>query len=77
MELSNVPTRLLALLVLLLGLWETVEARIARAKIVGADPALVERGEAPLGIVHATDARASGLAEQRWQRSKCRGPCSR
>ena len=43
-----------------LGLWRAVEARIARAENVRAALALVERGEAPLGIVYATDARASG-----------------
>ena len=71
------PTRLVALLALLLGLWETVGTRIARAKIVGADLGPAEGGEAPLGIVHATNARASGPAEQHWQLSTCQGPCSR
>jgi len=41
------------------GVWETVERRLARAENVRAALALVERGEAPLGIVYATDARAS------------------
>jgi len=39
-----------------LGAWEAVSGRIARADSVRAALALVERGEAPLGIVYATDA---------------------
>jgi molybdate transport system substrate-binding protein len=39
-----------------LGLWQRYEARLARADNVRAALALVERGEAPLGIVYATDA---------------------
>jgi molybdate transport system substrate-binding protein len=42
-----------------LGVWAGVEPKIARAENVRAALALVERGEAPLGIVYATDARAS------------------
>lgn len=42
-----------------LGLWKSVEPRIARAENVRAALLLVERGEAPFGIVYATDARAS------------------
>ncbi len=42
-----------------LGLWSGVSARVARGENVRAALALVERGEAPLGIVYATDARAS------------------
>lgn len=42
-----------------LGAWRGVEARVARAENVRAALALVERGAAPLGIVYATDARAS------------------
>lgn len=41
-----------------LGLWETVAPRIAQADNVRAALALVARGEAPLGIVYATDALA-------------------
>ena len=41
------------------GLWRDVEARVAPAENVRAALTLVERGEAPLGIVYATDARAS------------------
>jgi molybdate transport system substrate-binding protein len=42
-----------------LGAWRTVERRVARAENVRAALALVERGAAPLGVVYATDARAS------------------
>jgi len=42
-----------------LGVWKTVSGKIARAENVRAALALVERGEAPFGIVYATDARAS------------------
>ncbi|MCF8707396.1 molybdate ABC transporter substrate-binding protein [Rhizorhapis sp. SPR117] len=42
-----------------LGLWKSAESRLARAENVRAALALVERGAAPLGIVYATDARAS------------------
>lgn len=42
-----------------LGLWETAEGRLARAADVRAAMALVETGEAPLGIVYATDAAVS------------------
>lgn len=39
-----------------LGVWEGVKDRIAPAKDVRSALVLVERGEAPLGIVYATDA---------------------
>lgn len=42
-----------------LGLWSQVEPRLARADDVRSALLLVERGEAPLGIVYATDAAAS------------------
>ncbi|WP_163648447.1 molybdate ABC transporter substrate-binding protein [Modicisalibacter sp. 'Wilcox'] len=42
-----------------LGEWQALEPRLARADNVRAALALVERGEAPLGIVYRTDARAS------------------
>ena len=42
-----------------LGVWPSVANRVARGENVRAALALVERGEAPLGIVYATDARAS------------------
>lgn len=41
-----------------LGLWPALEARLAPAANVRAALALVARGEAPLGIVYRTDARA-------------------
>lgn len=42
-----------------LGVWAGVAAKVAPAENVRAAMALVERGAAPLGIVYATDARAS------------------
>lgn len=42
-----------------LGVWNSVGPRVARTENVRAALALVERGEAPFGIVYATDARAS------------------
>ncbi|RJF90202.1 molybdate ABC transporter substrate-binding protein [Sphingomonas cavernae] len=42
-----------------LGVWPSVAQKVARAENARAALALVERGEAPLGIVYATDARAS------------------
>jgi molybdate transport system substrate-binding protein len=42
-----------------LGLWPAVAARITRSENVRAALALVERGEAPLGIVYATDVQAA------------------
>lgn len=42
-----------------LGLWDQLAPRIARAQNVRAALLLVERGEAPLGIVYSTDAAAS------------------
>ena len=42
-----------------LGIWDQVAPHLARAENVRAALLLVERGEAPLGIVYATDAAAS------------------
>ncbi len=42
-----------------LGVWETVKSRLAPAANVRAALALVELGEAPLGIVYKTDALMS------------------
>lgn len=42
-----------------LGVWPSVAGKVARAENVRAALALVERGEAALGVVYATDARAS------------------
>jgi molybdate transport system substrate-binding protein len=42
-----------------MGLWPAVEPHVVQADNVRAALALVERGAAPLGIVYATDARAS------------------
>ncbi len=39
-----------------LGMWAAIEPRLARADSVRAALLLVERGEAPLGIVYSTDA---------------------
>ncbi|MBY0338864.1 MAG: molybdate ABC transporter substrate-binding protein [Acetobacteraceae bacterium] len=42
-----------------MGQWEALAPRLARAENVRAALLLVERGEAPFGIVYETDARAS------------------
>lgn len=42
-----------------LGIWAAVAPKVAGAENVRAALALVERGEAPFGIVYASDARAS------------------
>jgi molybdate transport system substrate-binding protein len=42
-----------------LGMWDTVAPRLAPAADVRSALLLVERGEAPVGIVYATDAAAS------------------
>ena len=42
-----------------LGVWAQVSPKVVRAENVRATLALIERGAAPLGIVYATDAKAS------------------
>jgi molybdate transport system substrate-binding protein len=42
-----------------LGLWDNLAGKVVRAENVRAALALVESGEAPLGVVYATDAAAS------------------
>ena len=42
-----------------LGIWQNVTNKVARAENVRVALALVARGEAPLGIVYATDAASS------------------
>ena len=41
-----------------LGVWEAVEGKLAQAENVRAALRLVSRGEVPLGIVYASDAKA-------------------
>lgn len=41
-----------------LGLWATIQPRLAQADNVRAALALVSRGEAPLGVVYASDAKS-------------------
>src|SRR5580693_4211164 len=43
----------------MLGAWSALEPHLARAEDVRGALTLVERGEAPLGIVYVTDARVS------------------
>lgn len=43
-----------------LGVWSAVEPKLARTENVRAALALVERGDAPFGIVYGTDVAASG-----------------
>ncbi|WP_043839779.1 molybdate ABC transporter substrate-binding protein [Muricoccus aerilatus] len=57
---SNVPVGKYAQAALAwMGAWEAIGPRLARADNVRSALLLVERGEAPLGIVYATDAAAS------------------
>ncbi len=55
---SNVPAGIYAKEALTkLGVWDSVEAKLAPAADVRAALVLVSRGEAPLGIVYETDAK--------------------
>lgn len=55
---DHVPAGIYARQVLMAwGMWDALEARLARADNVRAALALVARGETPLGFVYATDAR--------------------
>lgn len=57
---SHVPSGIYAKEALLnLGLWDSIKSQIASGATVRAALALVERGETPLGVVYATDARIS------------------
>jgi molybdate transport system substrate-binding protein len=57
---SNVPAGIYAQQALTrLGLWQAVQPHLARAESVRAALLLVERGEAPAGIVYGTDAAVS------------------
>ncbi|HVI98352.1 MAG TPA: molybdate ABC transporter substrate-binding protein [Sphingomonas sp.] len=49
-----------------LGLWAVARPHVVAAENVRAALALVERGAAPLGIVYATDARASNKVRVVW-----------
>jgi molybdate transport system substrate-binding protein len=46
-----------------LGLWAGIQDRVARTNDVRAALTLVERGEAPLGIVYSTDAAISDMVK--------------
>ena len=49
-----------------LGIWEGLRGRLAQAPNVRVALLLVERGEAPLGLVYSTDARASRAVRPVW-----------
>jgi molybdate transport system substrate-binding protein len=50
-----------------LKVWDTLSGRIAEASNARTALLLVERGETPLGIVYATDARVSKSVSVAWQ----------
>ena len=63
-EVSSVPAGKYGKEALIsLGIWNAVAAHVAGADSVRSALALVERGEAPYGIVYATDAYASKAAK--------------
>jgi molybdate transport system substrate-binding protein len=49
-----------------LGVWDALESRLAQASNVRSAVLMVERGEAPLGIIYATDVRASANVSAVW-----------
>lgn len=64
-ETSHVPAGIYAKQALQsIGEWDTLETRLANGDNVRAAMALVERSEAPLGIVYETDAKASDQVKQ-------------
>ncbi len=64
-EVNSVPAGIYGKAALeYLGLWDSVKSRVAQTANVRAALALVARGEAPLGVVYATDARAEPKVHQ-------------
>lgn len=64
-EVSSVPAGIYGKAALdYLGLWDGIGTRVAQTANVRAALALVARGEAPLGVVYATDARAEPKVHQ-------------
>jgi len=64
-ETSHVPAGIYAKQSLQsIGEWDVLESRLANGDNVRAAMALVERGETPLGIVYATDAKSSDRVKE-------------